>query len=48
MIQFKENAQTDGRKERRKDGWTDPILYDHSGYRRGSKKDRSKKDRSPV
>ena len=32
MIQFKENAWTDGRVE----GPTDPILQDPSGYRRGS------------
>ena len=32
MIQFKENARTYGRK----DGRTDPILQEPSGYRRGS------------
>ena len=34
MIQFKENAWTDGRTE----GQTDPILQDPSSYRHGSKK----------
>ena len=32
MIQFQENAQTDGRKDGRTKGRTDPILQDPAGY----------------
>ena len=38
MIQFQENDWTDRSTERRMEGCTDPILWDPSGYRRGSKK----------
>ena len=40
MIQFKENTQTDGRKDRGMEGRGDPILQDPSSYCRGSKKTR--------
>ena len=32
MIQFQENAQTDGRKDGKTKGRTDPILQDPAGY----------------
>ena len=34
MIQFQENTWADDRME----GWTDPISWDPTGYRRGSNK----------
>ena len=37
MIQFQENARTDGRME----GRTDSILQGLSGYHRGSKKNKA-------
>ena len=38
MIQFQENTQADGRKDKRTEGQTDPTLKDPSGYQQGSKK----------
>ena len=33
MIQFQENAQTEGHTE----GWGDPVIYDPSNYHQGPK-----------